>query len=105
MSNKIIDKFIILTGIFKKENDIWTAECPELGTATFANTLEEAKEDLGEAILLHLSTLEEVGECKRFLKENNIKIYRKPPQKIKTELPINPDIFTTRSIQPIHAYC
>lgn len=64
--------YTILTAIFKREEDVRTAGCKELGTATFGNTLEEARDSLNEAIELHLNTLEDVGERKRFLKERGI---------------------------------
>jgi len=67
--------YIILTAIFKREEEVWTAECKEPGTATFGDTLEEAKENLQEAIELHLNTLKDVGEYKRFLDERGIEIH------------------------------
>jgi len=65
--------YIILTVIFQEEKDCWTAECRELGTASFGDTFEEARDNITDAIELHLDELEAVGECGRFLKENNIK--------------------------------
>jgi predicted RNase H-like HicB family nuclease len=95
--------YIILTAIFKHEEDVWTAECKELGTATFGDTLEEAKDNLREAIELHLNTLEDVGECKRFLDEHGIQIhYDDQPDKMHIpELPFDPSILVSQNIQPI----
>lgn len=73
--------YIKLTCVFKQEENVWTAECTELGTATFGKTFEEAKESIQEAVCLHLNTLEEVGERDRFFKENNIKIVKHIPKK------------------------
>jgi predicted RNase H-like HicB family nuclease len=102
MAEKIREKFIILTAIYKREEGVWTAECKELGTATFGHTFEEAEADLEEAIFLHLNTLEEVGECERFLNENNIVIYQdKPPKNVPTELPVSPNTWVNRNIVPL----
>ncbi len=105
MINNSIEKYIILTTIIRQEENVWTAVCKELGTSTFGNTFEEAHNNLDEAIGLHLNTLEDVGECKRFLKENNIKVYSKRPQRVKTSLFTEPDSFLSRNIQSIHSYC
>ena len=72
--------YIALTISFQREKgDLWTAECLELGTSTFGNSFEDVNEKIDEAILLHLNTLEEVGERKRFFEEHNINIiYYKP---------------------------
>lgn len=67
--------YIILTVLFQKEGERWTAECRELGTATYGDTVEEAKEAIHEAITLHLNTLEDLGECERFLQENGVEIH------------------------------
>ena len=87
--------------IFKQEEEVWTAECKELGTAAFGDTFEEAKESIEEAIGLHLNTLEDVGECERFLAENNVPIYREIPEPETIEIPWNPDLFVTRKIHTI----
>lgn len=67
--------FIILTLIFSKENEQWVGICEELGVSQFGDSYEETKKDLCEAVLLHLNTLEDLGERERFFKENNIKVY------------------------------
>jgi len=95
--------YIILTAIFKREEDVWTAECKELGTATFGDTLEEAKESLREAVELHLNTLEDVGEYKRFLDERGIEIhYDDEPDLMRIpEMPFDPNILISQDVQPI----
>jgi len=42
------------------------------------------KEHLKEAVLLHLNTLEELGERERFFKENDIKVYKSSEKAITT---------------------
>lgn len=75
--------YVVLTLKFRKEGDKWTARCVELGTATFGLTLEEAEERIREAVILHLNTLEDVGERERFLKEHNIAYHAHRPRSVK----------------------
>lgn len=42
------------TAIIHKENDIYVAECPEVGTASQGYTIEEAVANLKEATELYL---------------------------------------------------
>jgi predicted RNase H-like HicB family nuclease len=94
--------YIVLTLKFKKVDRRWTAYCEELGTATFGRSLPEADKRLKEAVLLHLSTLEDVGERSRFLKEHNIKLYpARPKEDITICLPLNKEVFIEPHIQAI----
>lgn len=95
--------YIVLTAIFEKEEDgRWTAHCEELGTATFATTIEEAQDRLKEMIELHLNTLEDIGERDRFFKENGIEIRTvRPPKSISIDIPINPHIIKQPFVQPL----
>ena len=87
---------------FQKVNKRWTAYCEELGTATFGRSLPEADKKLKEALLLHLNTLEEVGEEQRFFKEHNIRFYHtKPKEDITVCLPLNKEVFIEPHIQAI----
>ena len=95
--------YIVLTNIFEKEKDgRWTAYCEELGTETFANTIEEAQDRLKEMVQLHLNTLEDVRERERFFKENGIEIRTtRPPKSISIDIPINPHIIKQPFVQPL----
>ena len=96
--------YIILTCIYHQEEDgRWTAECEELGTATYGDTFEKTKTALEESIGLHLNTLEAVGERERFFKENGIKIIRKTPRKTNINLPPNPNLFVQRYTHPVES--
>lgn len=68
--------YIRLTYEFYKEERKWVAICHELGTSTFGRSISDAERKLDEAVLLHLDTLEEVGERQRFFKEHHIQIQR-----------------------------
>lgn len=94
--------YVVLTFKFHKEGRRWTAYCEELGTATFGRSLPEADRRLSEAVLLHLNTLEEVGERERFFKEYNIKYHHtKPDKDILIRLPLQSDVFIHSHIQPL----
>jgi predicted RNase H-like HicB family nuclease len=44
----------VLTAIIRKEEDIYVAECPEVGTVSQGYTIEEAIANLKEATELYL---------------------------------------------------
>ncbi len=44
----------VLTAVVHKEEDMYVAECPEVGTASQGKTLEEAVHNLKEATELYL---------------------------------------------------
>lgn len=73
--------YVVLTLEFRRAGRRWTAYCKELGTATFGRSLPEADKRIKEAVLLHLNTLEDVGERQRFFRENNIEFHRARPRK------------------------
>ena len=53
----MVHAFIVLTEIVEKEDDQFVSTCPELGTASCGDTIEEAFANLEEAIEVHLSAL------------------------------------------------
>jgi predicted RNase H-like HicB family nuclease len=96
--------YIVLTLKFQKQGRRWSALCEELGTATFGRSLPEADQRLKEAILLHLNTLEDVGERERFFRENDIKLFdSRPKDDITVCLPVDNDIFVEPLVQAIPA--
>jgi len=94
--------YVVLTLKFQKQGKRWTAYCDELGTATFGRSLPEADQRIKEAVLLHISTLEDVGERERFFKEHNIQLHLKKPSKdITVCVPVNRDMFVEPLIQAL----
>lgn len=94
--------YVVLTLRFRKEGRRWTAYCEELGTATFGRSLPEADKKIKEAVLLHLNTLEEVGERERFFKEYNIEFHHtKPTKDVTICLPLETSVFIEPHVQPI----
>jgi predicted RNase H-like HicB family nuclease len=96
--------YITLTVLFEKEPDgRWVALCKQLGTSTYGDSIEDAKERIEEAISLQLNTLESVGERERFFKENEILILEMPKTKeISVNMPINSNIFSQTYAQPVN---
>ena len=94
--------YVVLTCTFHKEKQKWVGICKELGTSTFANSLDKAQKKLAEAIELHVNTLEDVGERERFFKENKIIVYKTKPEKdIDVLIPPNEDYFVSPCIQEL----
>ena len=97
-----IVRYVVLTLQFRKEGRRWTGYCKELGTATFGRSLTEAESRLREAVVLHVNTLEDVGERERFFKEQNIRSYHaKPKSEITISASVNQDAFFRPYIQPL----
>jgi predicted RNase H-like HicB family nuclease len=94
--------YVVLTLKFQQKGRRWTAYCEELGTATFGRSLPEADQRLKEAIMLHINTLEDVGERERFFKEHNIQVYPdKPQEDVTVCVPVNHAIFVTPLVQAV----
>ncbi len=67
--------FVHLTFSYEKAGEIWVGECLELGTATEAASIEQAKLQLAEAVKLQLDQMDEMGYIDGFLREHNIPLY------------------------------
>ena len=50
-----------LTALVWKEGDQYVSKCPELGVASCGDTLEEALENLKEAVELYIENAKELG--------------------------------------------
>jgi len=95
--------YIIVTLQLEREGDQWVGRCIELGTATCGDTLDETLEALREAVLLHLNTLEDVGECRRFLTEHGIRFYGRRPATAPRQ-PLNllkDEVFIDKRLVPV----
>ena len=67
--------YVTLTLSFEQEGSEWVGVCLELGTSTFADTLEECQEELRELVADHLDVLGEIGERERFFEEWGIEVH------------------------------
>lgn len=99
--------YVVLTFRFNKEDNRWLGHCEELGTATFGRSIPEVDKKLKEAVLIHLNTLEDVGECERFFKEHNIVFHETRPKKVEISVPPRKNTFFQSYIQyiPQYSYC
>jgi predicted RNase H-like HicB family nuclease len=94
--------YVVLTYEFHKEDKKWVGLCEELGTSTFGRSLKEAEDRLDEAVELQLSTLEDVGETRRFFEEHNIIFHRSRPNKdFKICISADESVYTKPHIQPL----
>jgi len=53
--------FVILTLSFRQDGRRWTGECLELGTATYARTLKQTRDELARIIHMAGEKTNEVG--------------------------------------------
>jgi predicted RNase H-like HicB family nuclease len=68
---------ILVTHRIKKSGDYYIAFCPEFLVTTQGKTIEEANNNLKEAVILHLETLDQLGIRDSVFKERNIKILKR----------------------------
>ena len=68
------DYVIVLTFDFCEELGQWVGVCPELGTSAFADTLQQARLELREAMELQLNEMEKLTEIREYLAENRVSI-------------------------------
>src|SRR5258707_582985 len=87
--------FVILTLAFRQEGRRWTGECLELGTATYARTLRQTRDELLSMTSLHLAALEDVGERDRFFREHGIRFYTDdaPSDGATSQVPVDDEAF------------
>ena len=66
------DYVVLLTFEYGEEIGKWVGVCLELGTSTFADTLEQVREELQEAVELQLNEMERLAHIQDFLQENHV---------------------------------
>ena len=57
----------VLTAVLHEDDDMYVAECPEVGTVSQGNTIEEAVENLKEATELYLEEFPLKKDVKSFI--------------------------------------
>ena len=62
-------EYVALTLSFEQEQDVWVGTCLELGTSTFADTLDDCRSELEELVTEHLNALEENGTRASFFEQ------------------------------------
>ncbi len=81
--------YVVLTGTVEPEDGMYVSYCPELGVASCGDTVEEALDNLGDALSVHLEALEGIGELERVLKEKRLQVITapKPTQSVSVSVP------------------
>ena len=82
MKKNIKKQYIIVTHVIKKEDDQYVATCPEFDVSSFGETVEEANDNLKEAISLYLEGIEELKVRDQIFKEKSITTYISQPKSI-----------------------
>ncbi len=106
MEGRAATGLMILTLAFHREGRLWVGNCLELGTSTYARTLEQTQRELIEMVECHLNTLEEVGERDRFFREHGIEYHteEKPPTRVRPSLPLDGKSFVQPRQFPVPAH-
>jgi predicted RNase H-like HicB family nuclease len=80
-----------------KEDDSFVANCPELGISSQGGSIEEADNNLKEAVSCYLDTTEDLGIREEIFKQKNIILHMFPENTSNTliNVPINPGTFVT----------
>ena len=95
---------IILTSVVEQEGDQFVSICAELGTASCGDTIQEALDNLQEAIWVHLDALEETGERARVFRERGIDILTPPiPDPVLRDIPVGKVVRATQHAVPVVA--
>jgi len=77
------DNFIF-TAIIHREEDMFVAECPEIGTVSQGYTIEEAIKNLKEATELYLEEFPVKQETKPVMTIFEVKKHAKTPEVVRT---------------------
>lgn len=80
-------KYIVLTALAEKEGQgLWSSVCLELGVASSGENEEEATENLKDATILYLNTLEELGLAENVLREKGVRLWTYEPTKTRLKV-------------------
>ena len=70
----ITDYTIKLTFAYHEEEGQWVGVCDELGTSAFADTMEQMKTELRDAVELQLNEMERIADIHDYLAHNQVAI-------------------------------
>ena len=68
------DYVVGLTFDFLQEEGQWVGVCLELGTSTYAESLERTQEELREAVELHLNEMERLCDIQEYLDDAHARV-------------------------------
>jgi predicted RNase H-like HicB family nuclease len=64
---------ILLTLELTQEDDVWVGTCIELGTSAYADTLDELRGEIADAIGLQLNEAMRLGFIDEYIQERNVR--------------------------------
>lgn len=98
--------YIRLTNIITKEEKMFFAHCPELDVGSQGETVEEANDNLKDAVGLYLNTIEELETREEIFKKRNITVYHYKPKptlkNINMPKSYNNFPYITQQVMPLH---
>lgn len=101
---KNIKLAILVTHKIKETEGGYVAYCPELKVTTQGKTVIEANNNLKEAVILYLETLDQLGIRDTEFKKRNIKVLNlkdKIKKTIDLDFPQNGESFITTQVIPL----
>jgi predicted RNase H-like HicB family nuclease len=75
-------EYVILTFMVESEGEHQVSKCLELGTSSFGSDVDDALDNLADATEVYLNTLQDLGECRRVLKEKGVEVYSYQPAEL-----------------------
>ena len=81
-------KCIVVTFVVEREGKHYVARSPELGTASFGDTEDEAFHNIAEATAEYLNALEELGERSLVLQKRAITVHEVVPGSVPDSVPV-----------------
>ena len=75
-----LDYWGVLSVEFSQDGDQWVGVCKELDTAAHADTLDEADEQLRDAVSLQLNEMEKIADVREYLVQNHVELLLVPAQ-------------------------
>ena len=90
--------YIVVTYRVHKEDDQFVSVCPELGTASCGDSVDEAFGNIEEATIQYLAAIAENGERDRVFRKRNIPIYPAKPDQPRLVDAGNRDFVTTTAL-------
>ena len=71
--------YVVLTGTVQWDEVAYWSRSPELGVASCGDTIEEALDNLGEALAIFFEDLADIGTLDRELREKGLAVNTGPP--------------------------
>ncbi|MEN6479435.1 MAG: hypothetical protein ABFD20_07325 [Anaerolineales bacterium] len=86
---------ILVTLTVRREGDLYVSECVQLGTASCGASPQEALDNIREATLLYLNTLEELGICEETLAQRGVPLFAEQSDPQPLHIPSGVDAYAS----------